>query len=791
MSRLYTTITSLAILMMILIGIPGIGQTCSICGYIEDLDTGEKLLGAHVSFNGTSGAISDDFGFYSHRTTLNDTIRIVVTYVGYQPYLTKLLVNQDTVMNFSLVPRLDLGPITIIGIDKSESEKTNIIGLTKLNPRFIEGLPTLSGTPDILKSSQLLPGIQGGTEGSSSIIIRGGNVDQNLILLDDVPVYYVNHLGGFLSIFDAQAINSMKIYKGGFPAKYGGRLSGIVDIRLKEGRKSETKNTVHMGLLSSEYKREGPLRKDTSSYILSIRRCNVDLFTRIFTLLDSDGDLMAEYTFYDITGKFSRKISWKDKIFFSMYSGRDKLFANGFMASDESNMKYLSSLKTTWGNCISSFRWNHIYNPDLHSNLTLAYSQFFNQNAILASVKNRISNEKLSEQRLNYASKIQDIIIKYDFKSHSVPNNNLSFGINNTLHFFKPYQYKRFDYSTDSEVGFTQRQTSPEIRIYLEDKVRVNDNFNLNTGIHGSYFNATGKSYWSLEPRFSCEWEIDSNSSFQMAYSRMTQNVHMVSSSGIGLAKDLWIPSTKLIAPGKSDQVGISYHWNPDKKLPIHFSIEAYYKKLHNLADYREGAVLFQSDFDWDTSILTGGEGTSKGIEFLFAKDIGRISGWFSYTLSKHDRVFEELNNSQPYPFRYDRRHDASMALLISLSKGIALSMTWVYWTGDAVSLASAEYLVPLMEGNALSYGVAHRYTKKNGYRMPDYHKLDIGLNFSRSFSRFDRKISIGVINAYNRKNPYFLFWAEDSEGKDRLMQMCMFPLMPNISISYSFNKDK
>lgn len=778
---------SFFILLTMINGRPATGQTCSVCGYVEDLVTGEKLLGAHVFFNKTSGTVSDDFGFYTNRTKLNDTIQIRVSYVGYKLHKTKIFINRDTVINFRLSPKLEIEPVTIIGNNKSESVQSTIIGLNKLNPRFVEKLPTLTGTPDILRSSQLLPGIQGGKEGSSSIIIRGGNVDQNLILLDDVPVYYINHLGGFLSIFDAQAINTIKIYKGGFPAKYGGRLSGIVDIRLKEGRKSDQRSTLHLGLLSTEYKREGPIRKDTSSYILSIRRCNVDLFTRLFSLLDSNGNLMGGYTFYDLTAKLTRKISWKDKIFFSVYSGRDKLFANGSMVSKISDIKYRSNLKTNWGNVITSFRWNHLYNPELNSNLTVAYSQFFNQRKISGETKSINTGITLAEQSLQHVSKIQDIILKYDLQSHSIPYNSLCFGVNSTLHFFKPYQYNKFDSFTESEVNFSQHQTSPELRIYLDDNITLNNSIQLNLGLHASYFNAIGKSYWSLEPRFSSELRINPNSSIQMGYSRMTQNVHMVSSSGIGLATDLWVPSSKLIAPGKSDQIGISFHWNPEVKHPIHFSIEAYYKKLHNLVDFREDVVLYQSDFDYNTSILTGGKGVSKGIEVLLAKDVGRITGWISYTLSKHDRVFEELNDGQPFPFRYDRRHDASMALIIPLSRNVNLSMTWVYWTGDAVTLTSAEYFVPLASGNEIIYGIANTYSEKNGYRMPNYHRLDVGMSFRRSFSRVDRNISIGVLNVYNRKNPYFLYWTKDPQGTARLMQISMFPIMPNISVTYSF----
>jgi len=763
------------------------GQTCSVCGYVEDSVTGEKLLGAHVFFNKTSGTISDDFGFFTNRIQLNDSIQIYVSYVGYKSYKTELFVNHDTVINFRLSPKFDLEQVTIIGNSKSESVQSTTIGLNKLNPRFVEKLPTLTGSPDVLRSSQLLPGIQGGKEGSSSIIIRGGNVDQNLILLDDVPVYYINHLGGFLSVFDAQSINAMKIYKGGFPAKYGGRLSGIVDIRLKEGRKYDQHSTLHLGLLSTEFKREGPIRKDTSSYILSIRRCNVDLFTRLFSLIDSNGNLMGGYTFYDLTAKLTRKISWKDKIFFSIYSGRDKLFANGSMVASNLDVKYRNDLKTNWGNFITSFRWNHVYNPELNSNLTVAYSQFFNQRIISGKVKSLNTDIILSEQSLQQVSKIQDVILKYDLECFSIPHNELSFGINSTLHFFKPYQYNRFDSFSDSEVNYSQHQTSPELRLYLDDRLIVNDNIRLNLGLHASYFYAIGKSYWSVEPRFSSELKINPYSSIQIGYSRMTQNIHMVSSSGIGLATDLWVPSTKSISPGKSDQVGISFHWNPDVKLPIHFSIEAYYKKLHNLVDFREDAVLFQSDFDFKTSILTGGAGISKGIEVLLTKDSGRITGWISYTLSKHDRVFEELNGGKPFSFRYDRRHDASMALMFPLSRNINFSMTWVYWTGDAVTLASTEYLTPLLSGDEIIFGIANTYSIKNGYRMPNYHRLDLGMSFSRSFDKADRKITIGLINVYNRKNPYFLYWTKDSSGTPKLMQISMFPIMPNISVSYSF----
>ena len=774
-------------LVISLVGRPASGQTCSVCGYIEDSVTGEKLLGAHIFFNRISGTVSDDFGFYTDRAKINDTVQVEVSYVGYKTLITRLFVRKDTVVSFQLSPNLEMAQVTIIGHENAASVQSESISLNTLNPRFVENLPTLTGTPDILRSSQLLPGIQGGKEGSSPILIRGGSADQNLLLLDDVPVYYINHLGGFLSIFDAQVINTINIYKGGFPAKYGGRLSGVVDIRLKEGRKTDQRATLHLGLLSSEYKIEGPIRKDTSSYILSVRRCNLDVFTRLISLLDSQGQMMGGYTFYDMTAKVSRKLSWKDKVFFSVYGGRDKFFTNASMTAETLTEKYKSSLKSNWGNIITSFRWNHIYHPELSSNLTLAYSQFFNQRNMESVAKNLLSGDNIAEQRFHQASKIQDLILKYDFEYHSIPDHEIKFGLHNTLHFFKPYDYNRFDLLSDYEIDFSVKQTSPELRFYVEDRIKFNDRIFFNAGLHASFFHATEKSYWSLEPRVSSEFRLNPSSSIQLGYSRMTQNIHLISSSGVGLSTDLWIPSTNQIAPGKSDQLGISFHWKPEATIPIHCSVEAYYKKLHNLAELDENSVLFQSDFDLGSSIITGGEGTSKGIEVLIAKDAGRFTGWVSYTLSKHDRVFEELNGGKPFPFRYDRRHDVSTALMIPLSKNTSLSVTWVYRTGEAVTLASAEYLTPFVINEEINYGLAHAYGQKNGYRMPDYHRLDIGLNFKRSFIKADRKISIGILNVYNRRNPYILYWDKDAQGKAKLMQVSMFPIMPNISVTYFF----
>jgi hypothetical protein len=770
----------------------GIGnaQCQTISGYVEDSTTGEKLIGANIlDINSRRGTTTNQFGFFSIAVASNGIASLSVSYVGYQTKTIDFGGLRDSLLVIKLNSSTNIKEVTIFGKSKNNQIIGRTFGMVALDPQDIAKLPNLTGIQDIMRSIQLLPGIQSGKEGSSQIFIRGGTSDQNLILLDDIPVYYVNHIGGFISVFDAGAINSVQVFKGGFPARYGGRLSGIVDIRIKEGSKTARTQTLTLGLLSTEYRREGPLKKDTSSYLISIRRCNVDVFTRLFSLMQSNGEFQAGYTFCDITGKYSRNLGPKDKLFFTSYFGRDKIFGSGKNTSYDSKFSNKGSLVTKWGNLITSAKWTHVYSHSLFGNLTIAYSRFIYEKGI-TSRTTRISDGAKNSYDLSFGSSIQDVIINYNFEKKLGSRHHVDFGIQNTLHFFKPYNYKIFvDSDSTPRIVYRSLQVSPEVRVFAEDNFEWTEKWRISAGAQLALIYSDTRAYWALEPRLSSRYLLNDNMKLNFGYSRMSQNLHLLSSSGLGIPTDLWIPVTAKIPPGISDQIGIGFDWMLPDQIPLHLSIEAYYKKMTNLAEFKEGSAVFQSGSDWQSSVETGGTGISRGIELLLEKPQGPLTGWIGYTLSKHDRTFSGLNGGKTFPFRYNRTHDLSVVANYEISKHINICGTWVYWTGEGVTLAYGQFGIPIgYKTGELEVETAQAYSSRNGYQLPDYHRLDIAIQFKRSFIKADRVISFGIYNAYNRKNPFFLFWDKSTDGALKLYQVTIFPIMPNISVAYTFN---
>jgi len=766
------------------------GQTPSVTGYVQDLKTGEKLIGANIfDVSSHRGTTTNQFGFFSIPVTYGKSCRLSVSYVGYEIAPLELTLVRDTLMVIRLRQNTELKEVRIIGETNKNREIAQAFGMVSLNSATISKLPSLTGIQDIMRSSQLLPGIQSGKEGSSQIYIRGGSSDQNLILLDDIPVYYVNHIGGFISVFDAGAINSINIYKGAFPARYGGRLSGILDIRLKEGSKSQKKQTLQLGLLSTEYKVEGPVKRDTSSYLISVRRCNVDIFTRLYSLMYTNGKYQGGYTFYDFTGKYTRNLGPRDKLFFTAYFGRDKIFGTGSSNTTDGIYKEKGSMSTKWGNYIASAKWTHIWSNSLFGSLTIAYSQFVYSKNLNGKTIRLADGVAENTYKLSFGSNIQDILCNYNFEKNLNARHRLSFGIQNTFHVFKPYNYTlQSAGNLVMDRTYSSHQISPESRAYFEDNYDLSEKWLISAGAQLAFIYSDTRSYWALEPRLSSKYTLNGKLNLNIGYSRMTQNLHLLSSSGLGLPTDLWIPVTAQIAPGISDQIGLGIDWQLPDKLPFHVTIEAYYKKMRNLAEFKEGSVFFQNGSDWQLSVESGGTGVSRGIEFFIEKQRGPLTGWIGYTLSKHDRTFPGLNGGKSFPFRYDRTHDLSVVVNYEINKHINLCGTWVYWTGEAVTLAYGEYSVPVDFSNGQPIdGVAHAYSSRNGYRLPDYHRMDIAIQFKRSFLKADRTISFGIYNVYNRMNPFFLFWDRNSEGDYKLYQVTIFPIMPNISVAYTF----
>ncbi len=761
-------------------------QKYTISGTVEDHATGERLINASIFDPVTlKGVISNNFGFFSITLPAGE-VSLVCSYVGFNPRRISFNLLKDTVIDIPLESRTHLGEV-VVSAEKARSAIRNTqMSMTELTPETIKSIPVLLGEVDVLKALQLMPGVQSGNEGSSGIYVRGGGPDQNLFLLDGVPVYNVNHLFGFFSVFNTDAIQSVKLIKGGFPARYGGRLSSVLDIRLKDGNNKKFAAEGSIGLISSKLTLEGPIVRDKTSYIVSARRTYIDLLASPLIKAATAQNAMATtggYFFYDMTAKINHRFSNRSRLFFSAYTGKDQAYVN----TKSTNSKNLetTTFKLGWGNATAALRWNFIIGPKLFSNTTLTYSKYnFN-----TDIENRseVSDTLSSKYGFSYDSGIRDWSGRVDFDYQPAPNHSVKFGYSQIIHAFLPgvTVYRMQEGSGVTPVDTTygnSRIPAHELELYAEDDWQISPRLKVNAGVHASAFLVEDSIYKSFEPRISALYLANENLSFKAAFTRMSQYIHLLTNSTIGLPTDLWVPSTALIKPEKSTQYALGMVWNTGKGYEL--SVEGYFKSMDNLIEYKEGASYFSLQVDWQNK-LAFGRGVAYGGEFLIRKTEGKTTGWIGYTLSRTDRKFEDISFGEWFPYRYDRRHDISIVLNHKFSNRIDIGATWVYGTGNAVTLPLENYQVILWP-NWTTWTPIDYFETRNSYRMPAYHRLDIGVNFHKERKWGTRTWSFGIYNVYNRKNPFFIegiVWSNDNTPK--LRQYSLFPIIP--SFSYSF----
>ena len=766
-------------------------QTYTLSGFVQDAKTGESLIGVDIYNSDTyEGTVTNNYGFYSLSLNLNktDTAHLHISYVGYEKQDTILVLNKNQQINFSLLQNNMLNEIIIQEKYKNIERKTEMSTI-EIPLNQINNLPSLTGETDIMRVFQLMPGIQSGKEGRSSIYVRGGSPDQNLILLDGVPLYYVSHIGGFVSVFEPSALKSVKLIKGGFPARYGGRLSSVVDIIMKEGNKEKLRGEYTLGILSSKILLEGPVKNSKSSFLFSLRRCNIDIITIPISWFNSNGESFAGYTFYDINAKYNHTISKKNKIYFSFYSGRDKLFIKSHGSISIPNLveyKYRYKNIVSWGNIMGTVRFNHIYNSKLFSNTTLSYTRF-NYQTKLSYKQKGTKTDSLNEHDIDtFNSGVQDIIAKIDYDFYPNTKNSIKFGTSATYHIFTPgiiafKQTAIIDTSYGSNII-----NAIENNLYFEDELKISKKITSNIGLHSSLYNVQKSFFYTLQPRIMFNYLIKNNLSIKISYANMQQYIHLLSNSGAGLPTDLWMPATKKAKPEKSQQFAIGIAHTLPFKEQIELTIESYYKTMTNLIEFKEGASCFSGGNDWQKKIETNGKGTAYGIELLLQKKEGKTTGWISYTLSKSERVFKTLNNGIPFPYKYDRRHNISIVINHRFNKNIDLSATWVYETGNAITLAVYQYNLINYELEDNKFNNVHVYNGRNSSRMPAYHRLDIGVSFKKQKRKGIRKWNLSVYNVYNNKNPYFLYYKYKKKGVN-LYGLSLFPIIPSVSYSFKF----
>lgn len=765
----------------------------SISGTVQDAASGEALLGASVYALDAAGALiagtsSNEYGFYSltlRGEAATDSLRLVYSFVGYAERRVFLPPGEDQSLTIRLDPALELQTVTVSAKTAERQAEQTQMSAIEVPVAQIKSLPAFLGEVDVLKVLQLLPGVQSGNEGATGLYVRGGGPDQNLILLDGVPVYNASHLFGFFSVFNADAVNKVELIKGGFPARYGGRLSSVVDIRLKEGNTQGVHGSGSIGLIASKAMLEGPIGKDgKSSWLVSGRRTYIDLLAQPFIRAAADGST-GGYYFYDINAKINRKVSEKDRLYLSGYFGRDRFYFRDKSDFSEPGITDEETFKgdLEWGNATAVFRWNRTWSPTLFSNLTATYSAYdFEISNEVESVYDDGIQQEESAFSLRLFSGIGDATLRQDFDWVPHPNHYLRFGLSGSWQRFRP-SATSFDASQTGIPVESQFFGSDEIdaglfSAYMENDWKISPWLKANIGLHGAAFAVDGEVFPSLQPRISTRVLVTPEWSIKASYAQMAQFIHLLSNAGIGLPTDLWVPATDRVRPETSWQAALGVA--RDLGDAWSFSAEGYYKVMEGVVEYKDGASFLDNGVeDWQDKVVQG-TGTSYGAELFAQKKQGRTTGWIGYTLSWTWRDFAALNGGERFPYRYDRRHDLSVAVVHRFNERIEISGAWVYGTGNAISLPVARY-----EG---LYGFPiYSYEGRNGFRMAPYHRLDFGARFSKEKKRYTRHFAVGVYNAYSRKNPFFIYAGSDDFGNEAYKQVSLFPILPSFSWQFDF----
>jgi len=749
-------------------------QRFTLSGYLRDETSGEALMFANIYPEGLkTGVTTNEYGFFSI-TLPEGNYKLVFSYIGYQTIKKEIILNKDLYQNISLSPQeTRIAEITVISEPKTDFVRQNEIGSVRLNVRELSVIPVLFGEQDILKSIQLMPGVSPVGEGNSGFYVRGGNPDQNLILLDDAPVFNPSHLLGFFSVFNSDAISDVQLFKGGVPARYGGRASSVMDIRMKEGNMKDYNFSGGLGLIASRILAEGPIVKDKSSFMISGRRTYADLF------LPLSGDEKVrdnKLYFYDLNLKTNLIINKNNRIFLSGYFGRDVLQANDFGFN--------------WGNKAGSLRWNHQFSPSLFANTTMVINDY------------NYKTEGDIDGTFSLNAGIKDLSLKQDYALSLFNRLNFLFGFNSVLHHFKPGEVVsnskniiNFNISEkvgweNAAYGFTEFQPSGKLKIGAG--LRFSTFSRIGPGTENTY-NATGsivssktfasgkfyRNYTALEPRFNLTWLISDESSIKAGFNRMSQYIHLLSNSSAGTPVDYWLPTSNNIKPQLISQISLGY-FRAFGPQGFNFSLEGYYKDMKNQVDYRNNSDVFLNE-NAEAELLFG-IGRSYGLEFLWKKESGLFTGWVAYTLSRTEKRFEEINSGSWYPARQDRTHDVSVVANLKAGKKLTLSATWVYYTGNAITFPSGKYM---MDGNIINY-----YTSRNGYRMPAYHRLDLGATFLlKERRKYRSELNFGLFNAYGRKNAYSILFRtnEDNTTQTEAVKLYLFSVIPSVTWNFKF----
>lgn len=775
--KLFSNSKILSLAAALLLAGSAVAQNFTVSGTVKDAANGEDIIGVMVAVKEIpgKGTATNSYGFYSITLPAGD-YTLLYQYLGYTTYEFKVKLSANQTQNVQLTEEGKvLGEVQIMADKPDENVRSTEMGVVKIDPKAVSSVPVLFGEKDIIKIFQMTPGVKSAGEGNAGFYVRGGSADQNLVLLDEAPVYNASHLLGFFSVFNSDALKDVTLYKGGMPAEYGGRSSSVMDIKMRDGNSKRLGVTGGLGLISSRLTIEAPIVKDKGSFMISGRRTYADLFLKASKDENVKNSILY---FYDLNIKSNYQINEKNRIYLSGYFGRDNFGLSDFFGFD-------------WGNATGTLRWNHIINDKLFSNTSLIYSDYsyrFKFNASGSEVK--------------FTSSIRDWNLKQDFSLFPNPSNKIKFGVNAIYHTFVPGEVTS-DYESFTDTRLTDKYAL-EGGVYVQNDHSITENFGLQYGLRYSYFNYLGKGkaytfdndgtrtsvteydsgesikqYGGFEPRVSARYQLDKSSSIKASLNRSYQYLHLLSNSTSSQPTDIWVPSSNNIKPQVSDQVSLGYFKN-FKDNAYEFSLEGYYKLMDNQIDYRNGADLFFNDEA--EGQLVYGKGRAYGAEFYLRKQSGRFTGWVSYTLSRSLRTFDEINNGEEFASKQDRIHDIAIVGMFEVTSRLKISANWVYNTGAAVTFPSGKYEI---EGITVPY-----FTERNGYRMPAYHRMDLGITLDnkKKHERFESSWNLSVYNLYSRENAYSITFREneDNPGQMEAVRTTLFKIVP--SITYNFN---
>lgn len=799
--------------LLLVLTTPLFAQRYTVSGYVTDSESGERLIGASVYDTvSRQGVVTNVAGFYT-LTLSEGACALQVSYVGYHSARAQAFrLDADTTVHFTLRSSARLEEVTVIGHRSLNSPQSVQMSAVEVPIAQIKNIPAIGGEVDVLKAIQLLPGVQSGSEGSAGIYVRGGGPDENLITLDGVPLYNVSHAMGMFSVFNADAIKNVTLYKGNFPARFGSRLSSVIDVRQNDGNAAFWHGGTTVGLLAAKLNLEGPIftkqqldslkqgyaPRAKTTFNVSARRTYFDLFLApILSLATRDGDvsMTGGYYFYDINAKVAHTFSNRDRLSATYYMGDDVMYMR--YTDRYENDKNKIGVRFTWGNILAAVNWEHQITPRLYSNVQASYTRYQYKLKQSMTVKTTESDRAYHfDQSMLYASNIHDVMLHAQFDYAPTAKHDIKFGGNYTYHIFQPSVGNLYLLENEKDQVLTRVDTTiggalthgHEAALFIEDTYSPWQWLRLNMGLRGSLYAVRGKAYPSIEPRLGVRVLLYKDLALKVSYSYVSQYIHLLSNSSVSMPTDLWVPITKDIPPMRSMQVAAGLSYNLLDQLEI--SVEGYYKYSKNLLEYKEGASFMGSAANWDEQV-TLGNGWSYGVEVLLQRSVGPVTGWVGYTWSRTMRQFDEINFGRPFHAKYDREHDLSVTLQYDITKKIDIAATFVYGTGNRATLATQTYYDPTL-GKYIDYT-----PERNNFRMPDYHRLDLGVNFHIPHSRSgdatkskggwlqhaEHIVNISIYNVYNRMNPYLIYPSESG----KLYQISIFPILPSISYQFTF----